>query len=68
MSTTTDETHDLVWGVPAIWAVINKPERGTYHMLERGDLPARKVRGDVSRHDGKCWLPLLATRCRRDPR
>ena len=45
MSTTTDETHDLVWGVPAIWAVINKPERRTYHMLERGDLPARKVRG-----------------------
>jgi hypothetical protein len=45
MSTTTDETHDLLWGVPAIAAVINKPERSTYPMLERGDLPARKVRG-----------------------
>jgi hypothetical protein len=45
MSITTDGTHDLLWGVPAISAVINKPERGTYHMLERGDLPARKVRG-----------------------
>jgi hypothetical protein len=45
MSTTTDETHDLLWGVPAIAAVINKPERSTYPMLDRGDLPARKIRG-----------------------
>jgi hypothetical protein len=45
MSITTDEAHDLLWGVPAIAAVINKPERSTYPLPERGDLPARKVRG-----------------------
>jgi hypothetical protein len=36
----------IVWGVPAIAKAINRTERATYHMVERGTLPgARKVGG-----------------------
>ena len=32
-----------VWGAEAIGAVIGKPERATFHMLESGLLPAKKI-------------------------
>jgi hypothetical protein len=34
-----------VWGAAEIGAVIGKDERATFHMLENGLLPARKVGG-----------------------
>lgn len=34
---------DLMSGVPAIAAFLGKSERQTYHLLERGKLPAFKI-------------------------
>lgn len=34
---------DLVWGARAISRLIGKTERATFHLLEKGDLPAKKV-------------------------
>jgi hypothetical protein len=34
---------DLVWGAGAIAEVIGLPRAATYHKLEQGHLPARKV-------------------------
>ncbi len=39
----TDIGQDLLWGVRAIAADINQPERKTVYMLERGLLPGGKV-------------------------
>jgi hypothetical protein len=36
----------IAWGAPQIAAVISRPLRATYHMLENGTLPgARKIGG-----------------------
>lgn len=43
----TDET-DAVWGATAIGRVINRTARQTFHLLESGSLPARKV--------GRSWV------------
>jgi hypothetical protein len=37
--------NDLVWGVAAIAAEINRTPRQAFHMLENSRLPARKVGG-----------------------
>jgi hypothetical protein len=34
---------DLVWGAEAIAVFIGRTRRQTYNMLEKGELPARKV-------------------------
>lgn len=34
---------DLVWGATEIAKVIGRSARSTFHMLEKGELPARKV-------------------------
>jgi hypothetical protein len=36
---------DILWGVKAISEEINRSPRQTFHMLETGHLPARKVGG-----------------------
>lgn len=36
---------DLIWGVRAISLEINRTERQTFHLLETGRLPAKKVGG-----------------------
>lgn len=36
---------DALWGCRAIAEFIGKSERATYHMLERGLLPARRLGG-----------------------
>ena len=34
---------DLIWGAKAIAEAIGCTERATFHMLERKEIPARKV-------------------------
>jgi hypothetical protein len=36
---------EILWGVKAISEEINRSERQTFHMLETGHLPGRKVGG-----------------------
>jgi hypothetical protein len=36
---------DVIWGCDAIGRVINRTARATFHLLENGRLPARKVGG-----------------------
>ena len=36
---------DLIWGVEEIAEAIGREERATYHLLSKGQLPARKVGG-----------------------
>jgi hypothetical protein len=36
---------DLVWGVASIALEISKTQRQTFHMLENGNLPAKKIGG-----------------------
>lgn len=39
------EKFDLIWGAEEIGKIIGRSRRATYHMLENGDLPARRVQG-----------------------
>ncbi|KKB12385.1 hypothetical protein VE25_07485 [Devosia geojensis] len=39
------ERLDLIWGATAIAAALNRTRRQTFHMLENGELPAKKVGG-----------------------
>ncbi|PSH68549.1 hypothetical protein CU102_12355 [Phyllobacterium brassicacearum] len=36
---------DLVWGAGEIAKIIGRSARSTFHMLETGELPAKKVGG-----------------------
>lgn len=36
---------DLVWGAEAIAKAIGRSTRSTFHMLDSGELPAKKVGG-----------------------
>lgn len=49
----SDHELDLLWGVRAIAAAINRTERQTFHMLEAGTMPGGKVgnRWVVDRRD-----------------
>jgi len=48
----TDNSLDLLWGADAIAGFIKRTKRQTWHMLERGLLPARK--------HGKLWTASKA--------
>ena len=37
------EPLDLIWGAAAIAALLGRTTKATLHMLERGQIPARKV-------------------------
>jgi hypothetical protein len=50
---TKTEAIDLLWGAKAIGDEINKTVRQTFHLLETGMLPARKV--------GKHWVAERGT-------
>jgi hypothetical protein len=39
------ETLDLIWGAAAIAAALNRTQRQCFHMLESGELPAKKIGG-----------------------
>jgi hypothetical protein len=45
MSPTPEKPLDLVWGAEAIAEVIKRTRRQTFHLLESGELPAKKVGG-----------------------
>jgi hypothetical protein len=51
-----------VWGAEAIGAVIGKPERATFHMLENGSCRPGSLADAGSPHGRSCSLPLPATR------
>ncbi|WP_262514224.1 DNA-binding protein [Agrobacterium tumefaciens] len=42
------EQSDVIWGAGEIAKAIGTTERATYHMLELGKIPARKI--------GKRWV------------
>jgi hypothetical protein len=48
LATTVDPDDDVVWGGEAIAKVIKRKPAATFHLLERDQLPARKV--------GKMWV------------
>ena len=39
------EAPDVLWGADEIGRTIGKPIRATFHLLEAGHLPARKIGG-----------------------
>ncbi|PAP94503.1 hypothetical protein [Mesorhizobium wenxiniae] len=45
MPVKSDHSLELVWGAEAISVFIGRTQRATFHMLEKGELPARKVGG-----------------------
>lgn len=45
MSALPDEPLDLIWGAEAIGKVLGVTPRQAFHMLEKGQLPARKSGG-----------------------
>lgn len=46
-------TFDLIWGAEEIAKVIGRPPRITFHLLEKGELPAKKVGGRWVAERGK---------------
>ena len=44
---------ELVWGCTEIAKLIGRSARATFHMLEKGELPARKVGGRWVAERGK---------------
>lgn len=48
MTDTTEKELDLIWGAEAIGQVIGQNAQQTFHMLNAGLIPARKV--------GKKWV------------
>lgn len=45
MQVHTDKDLLLVWGAEAIAEIIGRSVRATFHMLDKGELPAKKVGG-----------------------
>lgn len=45
MTYETRENLDLVWGAAEIAKLIGRTPRATFHMLDNGELPAKKVGG-----------------------
>ena len=45
MSDKSNNELELVWTAAAIAALIGRSERQTFHLLEKGILPARKIGG-----------------------
>lgn len=53
------ETVELVWGGEGIAKVIDRSTRQTFHLLESGQLPAKKVGGRWVSERGKLLRFLL---------
>jgi len=48
-----NENIALVWGCTGIAKIIGRSARATFHMLEKGELPAKKVGGRWVAERGK---------------
>lgn len=53
MTKTDSPAIDLVWGAEAIATVIQAKPRQTFHLLETGQIPAKKVGGRWVAERGK---------------
>ncbi len=42
---TSTQPLDLIWGADKIAVVIGRTKRQTFHLLESGELPAKKIGG-----------------------
>lgn len=49
----TENKIDLIWGADAIAQIIGRTQRATFHMLDSGELPAKKVGGRWVAERGK---------------
>lgn len=45
MEKQADDAMELVWGAEAIAQFIGRSTRSTFHLLDSGELPAKKVGG-----------------------
>lgn len=52
---------DLVWGATEIAKLIGRSPRATFHMLDEGELPAKKVGGRWVAERGKLLSFFLET-------
>ena len=57
----TAPSLDLVWGATEISKLIGRSTRSTFHMLESGELPAKKVGGRWVAERGKLIAFFLET-------
>ncbi|MDX1222396.1 DNA-binding protein [Sinorhizobium medicae] len=58
---TRSEKIDLIWGAEAIAKLIGRSARVTFYMLEKGELPAKKVGGRWVAERGKLISFFLET-------
>ena len=61
MRTQSDAKIDLVWEVEEIAKLIGRTRRQTFHMLSKGELPAKKVGGRWVAERGKLIAFFLET-------
>lgn len=43
MKSSEDGNLDLLWGAKAIASELGRTEKQTFHLLERGQIPAKKI-------------------------
>lgn len=47
------DENKMLWGAGEIAKVIGRPVRATFHLLEKGEIPAKKVGGRWVAHRDK---------------
>lgn len=55
------DVSDLVWGAEAIAKFLGRTRRSTFHLLEKGELPARKVGGRWVASRGELMTAIVGT-------
>ena len=58
---TTTGSINLVWGAAEIAKLIGRSQRATFHMLDSGELPAKKVGGRWVAERGKLIAFFMET-------
>lgn len=61
LSKPPEDELSLVWGAEAIAALIGRSVRSTFHLLDSGELPAKKVGGRWVAERGKLLSFFLET-------
>lgn len=57
----TSKSMDLIWGAAEIGKIIGRSPRATFHMLDTGEIPAKKVCGRWVAERGKLLNFFLET-------